>query len=132
VRAFSDGGVIGHRLYVFGGLMAGRSRSLWFYDFQNKTWKRVMDAEGTIPPARSGHSLTVVGKSFYVFGGESDPFIHPDTTRDDTKVSKSLGLRVKTLSNRVSAKHLQTSQRQLYCLHTMLTARPPLCTGGSR
>jgi len=74
--------VIGDNYYVFGGIggyrgpkdNGGRHNDICVFDTKRpkRGWKkiRLTDRDQFKPAPRSGHSMTVVGKKIYIFGGE--------------------------------------------------------------
>jgi hypothetical protein len=61
--------VIGHKLYVYGGMATGRSDSVWVMDLDCLKWKEHKVSRAAehfngskCPPARASHSATTVGQ----------------------------------------------------------------------
>ena len=64
---------VGSKLYLFGGVGAGKSRfnSLYVLDLEIFKWRRIDDCLGPVPKPRSRHSLNTDGeKKIWLYGGE--------------------------------------------------------------
>lgn len=60
----------GNVAYLFGGTHDRDAyNDVWELDVAGSTWKKI-EATGDIPPARWGHSASLIGKKIFVFGGE--------------------------------------------------------------
>ncbi|CAN0488052.1 unnamed protein product, partial [Discosporangium mesarthrocarpum] len=46
------------KLYIFGGLNAGPSQSMWMLDVRKKRWRPVHVSNGNPPAPRHGHTMT--------------------------------------------------------------------------
>jgi hypothetical protein len=90
--------IVGGAMYVFGGILIGRSNDLWKFDFLDMKWTLVTEFTGAAPSPRSGHSANALGQSMLVFGGEGPP----DGTRKPMKPIQGHGQnRVHIRSHRV-------------------------------
>lgn len=71
--------IIGHNLYVFGGLSATSTsyNDLWIFNLNDKTWLRPMST-GSYPSPKAAATLLAVGnESLLLYGGYSHPFSYP-------------------------------------------------------
>jgi len=76
---------VGKKMYIFGGNNNNEAGAyqvlddLSVLDTETMTWSRP-PTTGDIPTARSGHTLTAIGKKLYLFGGgvwnETDGWVH--------------------------------------------------------
>ncbi|GET58069.1 hypothetical protein RIR_jg27089.t2 [Rhizophagus irregularis DAOM 181602=DAOM 197198] len=64
---------IGKNVIVFGGLIDestnNADENLYILDTESKVWNK-LSVHGTLPLARHGHSVSVVGTKMYIFGGQ--------------------------------------------------------------
>eukprot|EP00128_Syssomonas_multiformis_P011289 Colp12_sorted_trinity150504_noHs@4348 len=69
------------KFYVFGGGESGSTpvndKKLYEFDTETSTWS-VVNAKGTAPPPRLGHSMTQVGSRLFVFGGMAESQVFND------------------------------------------------------
>eukprot|EP01117_Protostelium_nocturnum_P005813 TRINITY_DN2099_c0_g1_i1.p1 TRINITY_DN2099_c0_g1~~TRINITY_DN2099_c0_g1_i1.p1 ORF type:complete len:314 (-),score=112.87 TRINITY_DN2099_c0_g1_i1:82-1023(-) len=62
---------VGDQLFVFGGETVGgnRSNELHIFDLNSQSWSRGKES-GVTTSARSGHTATLIGDKFVIYGGE--------------------------------------------------------------
>jgi hypothetical protein len=72
--------VIGHKLYLFGGLSFGFNTScseiyndFEVFDTQNRRWEASPPTRGTPPPPRHSHTASLCGHKLYIIGGTQQP-----------------------------------------------------------
>ncbi|KAJ8604801.1 hypothetical protein CTAYLR_001079 [Chrysophaeum taylorii] len=95
MRLKSASCVMGTKWYVFGGLGAGASSSLWALDLVLNIWQRLSGTEpGPLP--RSSATLVGHGGLLFLFGGLGQVERGVDRLRDQT----SAGLRIRMLAAR--------------------------------
>ena len=65
----------GRQIFLFGGQDSSPRNDLWLYSLDRKQWAQVQ-ASGTIPPARFGHTLVFdsVRRRLILFGGQAGGF----------------------------------------------------------
>jgi hypothetical protein len=63
------------QIFLFGGQDSSPRNDLWFYSLDRKQWAQVQ-ASGTIPPARFGHTLIFdsLRRRLILFGGQAGAF----------------------------------------------------------
>ncbi|KAH7825973.1 putative kelch repeat protein [Monocercomonoides exilis] len=63
----------GNKMVVFGGASVGKNggyyNDMWMFDTTTLGWTEIRPTNSVIPAPRAGHSLSVVGKKLYLFGG---------------------------------------------------------------
>ncbi|KXZ44732.1 hypothetical protein GPECTOR_63g57 [Gonium pectorale] len=72
-RVAHSAAAVGTVLYFFGGrsglaMGEGASNDLYSFDVTTRTWAR-LEPSGQLPPKRSYHTMTSLGRKLYVFGG---------------------------------------------------------------
>ncbi|CAM9491439.1 unnamed protein product, partial [Sphacelaria rigidula] len=82
-------------LYLFGGLHAGPSKSLWALNLRERRWRPVAARKGAPPAPRQGHTMCWDGRSsLWVFGGQG-----ADTSAADSSRTHQ-GVKIRTLAKR--------------------------------
>eukprot|EP00904_Undaria_pinnatifida_P006930 jgi/Undpi1/3367/HiC_scaffold_15.g06740.m1 len=87
--------LLGGELYLFGGLNAGPSKSLWALNVLQRRWRPIPAKKGTSPAPRQGHTMCWDGKSsLWVFGGQGAATSSVDSSRTHQ------GVKIRTLAKR--------------------------------
>jgi N-acetylneuraminic acid mutarotase len=62
----------GSKMVIFGGFVSGqRVNDIWILDLDTFKWTEV-NATGTMPEPRAGHSCVFYQDALYVFGGKDE------------------------------------------------------------
>ncbi|CAM9309654.1 unnamed protein product, partial [Hapterophycus canaliculatus] len=82
-------------LFLFGGLNAGPSKSLWALNIRERRWRPVHPIRGQAPAPRQGHSMCWDGlSSLWVFGGQGMVTSRTDSSRTHQ------GVKIRSLAKR--------------------------------
>ncbi|CAM9261332.1 unnamed protein product [Ectocarpus fasciculatus] len=82
-------------LYLFGGLNAGPSKSLWALNVRERRWRPIPTKTGEAPAPRQGHTMCWDGlSSLWVFGGQGAATSKADSSRTHQ------GVKIRTLARR--------------------------------
>ncbi|CAM9947200.1 unnamed protein product, partial [Ectocarpus sp. 8 AP-2014] len=87
--------LLGGELYLFGGLNAGPSKSLWALNVRERRWRPIPPKTGEAPAPRQGHTMCWDGlSSLWVFGGQGAATSKADSSRTHQ------GVKIRTLARR--------------------------------
>ncbi|CAN0114119.1 unnamed protein product [Pylaiella littoralis] len=88
--------LLGGELYLFGGLNAGPSKSLWALNVRERRWRPIPAKRGQAPAPRHGHTMCWDGlSSLWVFGGQGAATSSADSSRTHQ------GVKIRTLVKRI-------------------------------
>ncbi|CAM9425677.1 unnamed protein product, partial [Choristocarpus tenellus] len=87
--------LLGGEVYLFGGLNAGPSQSMWVFNVRKRLWRPVQVAKGKPPAPRHGHTMIWDGlSSHWVLGGQGAETADADSSRTHQ------GIKIRTLAKR--------------------------------
>jgi len=77
--------LVGHKLYIFGGLSSeeGWLSDVHIFDAKTGSWSMNVKTSGTAPAPRDKHSCCVNGNKIYVFGGFGPQNVEEDDDEED-------------------------------------------------